>query len=76
MYVDGLNLRRIARTLQVNHQSVINWVNAHIAGLPDAPPWRLTGQKWLSWMSCSLSWVKKATSLRHNGCGPGYTVYC
>jgi transposase-like protein len=38
MYVDGLNFRRIARTLQVNHQSVINWVNAHIAGLPDAPP--------------------------------------
>ncbi len=38
MYVDGLNFRRIARTLQANHQSVINWVNAHIAGLPDVPP--------------------------------------
>ena len=31
MYVDELNFRRIARTLQVNHQSVINWVNAHVA---------------------------------------------
>lgn len=38
MYVDGLNFRRIARTLQVNHQSVINWVNAHVASLPDLPP--------------------------------------
>lgn len=38
MYVDGLNFRRIARTLQVNHQSVINWVNAHVARLPDLPP--------------------------------------
>lgn len=38
MYVDGMNFRRIARTLGVNHQSVINWVNAHVAGLPDGPP--------------------------------------
>ena len=38
LHSDGLNFRRIARTLQVNHQSVINWVNAHIAGLPDTPP--------------------------------------
>lgn len=38
LYVDGLNFRRIARTLGVNHQSVINWVNAHAASLPDAPP--------------------------------------
>ncbi|MBP9502428.1 MAG: hypothetical protein KBF17_09735 [Candidatus Promineofilum sp.] len=38
MYVDGLNFRRIARTLQVNHQSVINWVNAHVANLPNTPP--------------------------------------
>jgi transposase-like protein len=26
--VDGLNLRRIARHLDVNHQSVANWINA------------------------------------------------
>jgi transposase-like protein len=38
LYVDGLNFRRIARTLKVNHQSVINWVNAHAATLPDTPP--------------------------------------
>ena len=37
MYVDGLNLRRIARLLQVNHQRVANWVNAYAAQLP-APP--------------------------------------
>lgn len=37
MYVDGGNLRRIARHLKVSHQSVANWVNAYVARLPDAP---------------------------------------
>lgn len=37
LYVDGMNLRRIARTLHVNHQSVANWVKAYAARLPDAP---------------------------------------
>jgi transposase-like protein len=37
MYVDGLNLRRIARHLGVNHQSVANWVKAYAAQLPPAP---------------------------------------
>jgi len=26
MYVDGQNYRRTGRNLQVNHQSVVNWV--------------------------------------------------
>ena len=38
LYVDGVNFRRIARTLGVNHQSVINWVNAHATQLPAEPP--------------------------------------
>ena len=37
LYVDGLNLRRIARQLGVNHQSVANWVKAYAAQLPAAP---------------------------------------
>lgn len=37
LYLDGMNLRRIARTLGVNHQSVANWVNAHARQLPPAP---------------------------------------
>ncbi len=37
LYVDGLNLRRIARHLSVNPQTVANWVNAAAASLP-APP--------------------------------------
>ena len=37
MYVDGTNLRRIARFLRVNHQTVANWVNAYVARLPPAP---------------------------------------
>lgn len=37
MYVDGGNFRRIARHLGVNHQSVANWVAAHVETLPQAP---------------------------------------
>ena len=37
-YVDGMNLRRIGRSLGVDHQTVANWVAAHAATLPDAPP--------------------------------------
>ena len=37
MYVDGGNLRRVARQLGVNHQSVANWVKDHAAQLPNAP---------------------------------------
>ena len=38
MYVDGGNLRRIARTLGVVHQTVANWVTARADALPDQPP--------------------------------------
>jgi transposase-like protein len=38
LYGDGMNFRRIARQLGVNHQTVINWINAHVAPLPDRPP--------------------------------------
>ena len=38
LYSDGVNFRRIGRQLGVNHQTVINWVNAYIALLPSQPP--------------------------------------
>ena len=38
LYVDGMNFRRIARQLGVNHQSVINWINAYIDSLPEQIP--------------------------------------
>jgi transposase-like protein len=38
LYVDGMNLRRIARHLGVVHQTVANWIAAHAASLPDQPP--------------------------------------
>jgi transposase-like protein len=38
LYVDGLNLRRIGRTLGVVHQTVANWVAAHADALPEQPP--------------------------------------
>ena len=37
MYVDGLNFRRIARHLSVNHQTVINWIRAPAANIPPLP---------------------------------------
>ena len=37
LYVDGMNYRRIARHLNIHHTSVINWVKAFAARLPDAP---------------------------------------
>ena len=36
LYLEGTNFRRIGRVLGVNHQSVINWVNAYHAALPAA----------------------------------------
>jgi transposase-like protein len=36
LYLEGTNFRRIGRILGVNHQSVINWINAYHAGLPAA----------------------------------------
>ncbi len=45
MYVDGLNFRRIGRMLGVAHRTVINWVNAYAASLPDEPPVPGEGQE-------------------------------
>lgn len=36
MYVEGNNFRRIGRLLGVNHQSVVNWVNAYQANIQDS----------------------------------------
>ena len=36
LYLEGINFRRIGRILSVNHQSVVNWVNAYHASLPAA----------------------------------------
>jgi transposase-like protein len=42
LYLEGNGFRRIGRLLSVNHQSVVNWVNAAHAALPapgvSAPP--------------------------------------
>ena len=38
MDVDGLNFRRIARLVGVHHQTVINWVNAAAARVPEVTP--------------------------------------
>ena len=38
LYVDGMHVRRIGRTMGIAHQTVANWVKAHAAALPDTPP--------------------------------------
>ena len=38
LYLEGVNFRRIGRVLGVNHQSVINWINAYHAALPISEP--------------------------------------
>jgi transposase-like protein len=35
MYLEGMSLRAIGRTVHVHHQSVANWIAAHEATLPD-----------------------------------------
>ncbi|NPV75626.1 MAG: helix-turn-helix domain-containing protein [Anaerolineae bacterium] len=37
MYVDGMNLRRIARHLGLHHRTVSLWVKAQAEQLPDPP---------------------------------------
>lgn len=39
LYLEGMKIREIARRLQVNHQSVANWIQAYTHFLPpDTPP--------------------------------------
>ena len=37
MYADGAGFRQVSRQLNVSHVSVMNWVKAFAAKLPDAP---------------------------------------
>lgn len=37
LYTDGLGFRQIARHLEVDHVTVMNWVKAHTDQLPPAP---------------------------------------
>jgi transposase-like protein len=37
LYVDGMNLRRIARQLGIHHRTVSLWVKASAVSSPDAP---------------------------------------
>ena len=37
LYVDGTNLRRIARTLGIHHRTVSLWVKASAFSSPNAP---------------------------------------
>jgi transposase-like protein len=65
MYVEGNNFRRIGRPLNVNHQSVVNWVNAYHEKAKDVPLVRF-GRRLLKSMSCGvLSGIKKQSVYRN-----------
>ena len=34
LYLEGMSFRGIGKALRVNHQSAVNWVNAHHEQLP------------------------------------------
>ena len=34
LYLEGTNFRRIGRIPEVNHRSVVNWVNAYLRSTP------------------------------------------
>lgn len=38
LFLEGISLRTISRILDVNHQSVANWVNGYADALPDELP--------------------------------------
>lgn len=38
LHLEGVSLREIARLLEVNHQSVANWINAYANHLPATLP--------------------------------------
>lgn len=37
LYIDGMNIRRIARHLGVNHQTIANWIKQYAEKLPQPP---------------------------------------
>lgn len=38
LYLEGVSLRGVARILDVNHQSVANWINQYANDFPDVLP--------------------------------------
>ncbi len=38
LYLEGVSLRGVARILDVNHQSVANWVNTYVQEFPEELP--------------------------------------
>jgi transposase-like protein len=66
MDVEGNNFRRIGRHLRVNHQSVVNWVNAYHEKIKNAMVVRVI-LKQLKWTSRGVSSARKKQSLHRNG---------
>lgn len=44
LYLEGLSLREIGRVLEVNHQSIANWIAAYATYLPPDMPQELLEQ--------------------------------
>jgi transposase-like protein len=74
MYVDGMNLRRIARHLGVNHQSVANWVKAYAAQLPPAPLPEVVETVEMDELFTFVG--EKKSGLHHHLRRPSHTLHC
>lgn len=75
-YVDGMNFRRIAQTLGVNHQSIINWVNAHTASLPNAPAVAESKSEVVELDELFTFVGEKASGVRHHGGRSADALHC
>ncbi len=74
LYLEGTNFRRIGRILSVNHQSVVNWVNATTPTCPPPSSRSPRPRRW-RWISCSPSSAQKNASLHRNPCRSGDALH-
>jgi transposase-like protein len=68
-----MNLRRIARQVGVNHQSVATWVNAYAAQLPPAPLPEQVDTVEMDELHTFIA--DKKQSLHRDLCRPGHTLH-
>jgi hypothetical protein len=73
MYVDGGNLRRIARHLKVHHRIVALWVTNHVEALPAAPMPKEGKEAEMDELFTFID--DKKTELHSYGCRPQNTLY-
>src|SRR5258706_15780742 len=73
LYLEGNSFRSIQRLLNVNHQSVANWIKKYSEQLPKVKlPENL---KWQNWTNFSPLLARKKRNLHHHDSGSGFSMY-